>query len=187
MTTSQPQGLTRYDRRMIAIMNNRAGRQLYATRGRRRAIVAVHVALTAGMVAVVAGGPRLIGGRWQMLAAVAVLLPLWCVAMGMINGATRGLLELRDHALDERQLAERDRVFRRAHRVVTAALLAALIGMEIGGWSEAPWLEVPLRDALMVVLAMHWLMPAWAAGLMVQDEPADDLDADELEAGALAS
>ncbi|KUJ66959.1 hypothetical protein ACZ90_31550 [Streptomyces albus subsp. albus] len=187
MTAAPPQRLNRYDRRMIAIMNNPAGRRLHATRARRRCVVAAHMALTAGTVAVLVGGPELIGGGWQLLAAIAVLLPLWCVAMGLINGATRGLLELRDRALDERQLAERDRVFRRAHRVVTAALLAALIGMEIGGWNGESRFEVPLRGALMVVLAVHWLMPAWTAALMTQDDPADDTDPDNLNAGALAS
>lgn len=45
---------------------------------------------------------------------LGVLLPR-CVATGVINSATRELLELRGRVLDERQLAERDRVLARAH------------------------------------------------------------------------
>ncbi|MFJ8594345.1 hypothetical protein [Streptomyces sp. NPDC093598] len=48
------------------------------------------------------------------MAVTAVLLVPWTVATGVINGATRGLLELRERVLDERQSAERGRVLARA-------------------------------------------------------------------------
>ncbi|MFB4193000.1 hypothetical protein [Streptomyces carpaticus] len=43
MTTDR---ITRYDRSMLRLMNDRRGRPLYATATRRRLVVALHIALT---------------------------------------------------------------------------------------------------------------------------------------------
>ena len=72
---------------------------------------------------------------WLLL---ALLLP-WCVATGAINAATRGLLELRRRALDERQRAERSEVLARAHRITTALLLATAAAAGAYDWRAAPW------------------------------------------------
>lgn len=163
--------LTRYDRRMQEIMNRREAAPLYATAGRRRVLVAVHIGLT--VATVTAGLAADIGG--SMIAAgvmLALVLP-WCIATGGINASTRGLLELRRRALDERQRAERSEVLARAHRITTGLLLvalAAVIGYALAGGS-------PGRPALMALVAgffTHWLMPMWVAGLRAQDEPDDE-------------
>ncbi|MEV6326541.1 hypothetical protein [Streptomyces sp. NPDC051909] len=160
---------TRYDRRMYAVMNNREAAALYATAGRRRVLVGVHLALTAGGLGAFFG----VGGVPGALTMVALLLP-WVVATGAINGATRGLLELRGRMLDERQLVERDRVRSLAHRLTgwlliggtaVVVLLAAYTDVDLSG------LAAPLMVA---VLALHLLTPLWVAGLRVQDEPSGD-------------
>ncbi|MFE9554043.1 hypothetical protein ACFYMW_16410 [Streptomyces sp. NPDC006692] len=166
--------LTRYDRRMYAIMNRREAAPLYATAGRRRLVVAVHIALTAAFVAAWLGA--LVGGSlvaaWLLL---GLLLP-WCVATGAINAATRGLLELRRRALDERQRAERDAVIARAHRLTTGLLLvaAAAVGAYTLAGGSAASLAFPV---LLAVFVAHWLTPHWVAGLRVQDEQDDQDDA----------
>ena len=167
---------TTYDRRMFALMNGGEGRPFHATAVRRRIVVCAHIALTAlGLAAGVTGS--LAKQPWALYALLALLLP-WCLATGMINSATRGLLELRGRVLDERQLAERDRVLARAHRVTLFLLLAATIGAGTAGWFGEVRMDVRVEalvvPVLVVVLVMHWLMPLWVAGLLVRDEPAEE-------------
>ncbi|MFI5633239.1 hypothetical protein ACIA8E_28415 [Streptomyces sp. NPDC051664] len=169
--TPQRDRRTRYDERMFALMNNRQGAALYATAARRRAAVAVHVVLTAAAVAT-GIGMSVTDLRWLAFALLALILP-WCVATGVINGATRGLLELRKHVLDERQLAERDRVHARAHRLTTYLLAGAVVGVaayDLTGQGPASTLLIPV---LVAVFVTHWLMPMWVAGLTARDEPAE--------------
>ncbi|MEV7088917.1 hypothetical protein AB0O07_24030 [Streptomyces sp. NPDC093085] len=176
MTARQANGTqapTAYDRRMHAIMNREEGRSLYGTAARRRLVVGVHIALTA--VGVGAALFALATDRvWPLFVMAGALLP-WCLATGLLNGATRGLLELRGRILDERQRAERDQAGARAHRVMLTLLLGGTLialglGLGPGGGSD---LTVPLPYVLTLALITHWLMPLWVAGLRVQDEPAD--------------
>ncbi|MEU6218484.1 hypothetical protein ABZ845_13335 [Streptomyces sp. NPDC047022] len=171
MTTTP---LTRYDRSMLRLMNDRRGRPLYATAARRRSVVAAHLVLTAAVSALMAYSSLTEGKPiWAAVAMVVLLLP-WMVATGAINAATRGLLELRGRALDERQLAERARVQARAHRIMTLLLAATAAGLLIAGATVGHALTGYTAPALIAVLALHWLMPLWVAGLTAQDEPAED-------------
>lgn len=171
MTTTQ---LTRYDRSMLRLMNDRRGRPLYATTTRRRLVVATHVTLTAAVVALVAYfSLSRAEPMWAVVATAVLMLP-WMVATGVINGATRGLLELRERALDERQSAERTRVLARAHRLMTWLLAGSVVGLLAAGAADGDALRVYAAPALAAVLAAHWLMPLWVAGLTAQDEPAED-------------
>ncbi|MFI1800304.1 hypothetical protein ACH427_23535 [Streptomyces sp. NPDC020379] len=56
MTARRLDRITRYDRRVVRVMNHPAGRPLRATAARRRVLVAAHIALTAAMPAVMLGG-----------------------------------------------------------------------------------------------------------------------------------
>ncbi|GGZ42034.1 hypothetical protein [Streptomyces bluensis] len=171
MTTTRTTG---YDRSMLKLMNDPAGRPLYATAARRRVVVAVHVALTVAIEALMAyftlakAEPL-----WPAIATAVLLLP-WMVATGAINGATRGLLELRERALDERQSAERRRVLAVSHRVMTLLLASAAAVLLIVGGADGDALRAYVAPVLIAVLVTHWLMPLWVAGLMAQDEPAED-------------
>ncbi|MEU7513926.1 hypothetical protein AB0B13_18305 [Streptomyces sp. NPDC042898] len=162
---------TRYDRRMYAVMNDRRAAAVYATTGRRRLLVGAHVALTAVGVAAWIG--TVFGSGWSPAVVVAVALLPWVLLTGMLNGSTRGLLELRGRMLDERQLVERDRVRALAHRITLWLLVAAAFGA--GTYSVLA--DAPLRAAvapvLIGVLAAHWMMPLWVASLRVQDELGD--------------
>ncbi|MCX4818856.1 hypothetical protein OG883_02845 [Streptomyces sp. NBC_01142] len=176
---------TRLDRRMYALMNNPAAKPLHATAARRRFAVGAHIALTAAQLGLLLTA-YLGEQRWPAFAVLALLLP-WCLATGAINAATRGLLELSSRVLDERQLAERDRVRALAQRVTTVllavgALAAAAIGWfgdtEGGGAGGDVRIGALVALVLAGVLVVHWLMPLWVAGLMVRSEPADE-DGDE--------
>ncbi|MFD3518557.1 hypothetical protein [Streptomyces sp. NPDC058657] len=166
---------TRHDRRMHALMNNPAGKVLHATAARRRTAVAAHVLLTVALVWLLI----LLYAHDQVWAAFAMLgvLLLWCIATGVLNGATRGLFELRSRVLDERQLMERDRARGIAHKMTGALVFGAAAGL----WLTAVLTDGQLSRAYVApllagVFVLHWLMPLWVAGLLVQDEPADDLD-----------
>ncbi|MFF3732540.1 hypothetical protein ACFYXM_19975 [Streptomyces sp. NPDC002476] len=173
MTTTR---LTRYDRSMLRLMNDRRSMPLYATAARRRSVVAVHLMLTAAIGALMACASFADGTPVGALVVMAVLLLPWMIATGAINGATRGLLELRERALDERQSVERARVQARAHRVMTLLLAAAAACLLITHVAGGHSLKTYAAPVLVAVLAVHWLMPLWVAGLMVQDEPAEDDD-----------
>ncbi|KPC66404.1 hypothetical protein ADL29_04450 [Streptomyces chattanoogensis] len=157
---------------MFAIMNDRTAAPLYATAARRRAAVAAHVALTAATVAAGAG-MYVTDTPWLAYVMLALVAP-WCLATGVINGATRGLLELRTHALDERQLAERDRVRAQAHRLTTYLLAAAVVCIAAGKWFGHVQAGTLLVPVLVAVFVAHWLMPMWVAGLAVRDEPTEE-------------
>ncbi|MFF1694302.1 hypothetical protein ACFVXC_11835 [Streptomyces sp. NPDC058257] len=179
--------MTGYDRRMLAIMNRREGAPMYATATRRRIAVGAHIALTVASVA--AWLLTVVGHqRWAMWTMLGLVLP-WCVATGVINASTRGLLELRERALDERQQAERFRVAAHARQIMLWLLLAAAVGAGVAANQEWDTEEL-LFPVLFTAFVVHWLMPLWVAGLAVRDEPADldpdvdrdrDLDLDEVD------
>ncbi|MFB7916053.1 hypothetical protein [Streptomyces sp. NPDC056061] len=171
MTTTR---LTRYDRSMLRLMNDRRAMPLYATAARRRLVVAVHLMLTAAIGSLMAYASLADGTPVWALVVMAVLLPPWMIATGAINGATRGLLELRERALDERQSDERARVQARAHRVMSLLLAAAAACLLIAHVADGHALKTYAAPVLVAVLAVHWLMPLWVAGLMVRDEPAEE-------------
>ncbi|MER7788090.1 hypothetical protein [Streptomyces sp. NPDC097640] len=166
--------MTRYDQSMVRLMNDPRGRPLYATAARRRLAVATHITLTAAFGALMTHFYLAEAEPMWAVVAMAVLLLPWMIATGLINGATRGLLELRERALDERQSAERSRVLARAHRAMTLLLLAAAAGLLITGGASGGAPKAYVAPVLIAALVCHWLMPLWVAGLMAQDEPADD-------------
>ncbi|MFF3639821.1 hypothetical protein [Streptomyces sp. NPDC002564] len=176
MKSDDRRALTGYDRRMYALMNRREGASLHATAARRRTAVGTHIALTAAAIACWLGS--VLGeARWATFGLLALLLP-WCLATGIINGATRGLLELRTRALDERQRAERDRVASLAHRAMMWLLLGTTIAVGCAGLAGAG-IEGLVFPVLFSVFVVHWLMPLWVAGLTAADEPVDDVAFDE--------
>jgi hypothetical protein len=179
MTTTR---LTRYDRNMLRLMNDRRGQGWYATAARRRLAVAAHITLTVAIGALMTHFFLAEGEPLWPVAAMAVLLLPWMVATGVINGATRGLLELREHVLDERQSAERSRVLARAHRMTTLLLAVAAVALLITGGVDGNAPKAYAAPLLIAVLVVHWVMPLWVAGLRAEDDPADD---EALEAGAV--
>ncbi|MGY0061912.1 hypothetical protein ACWY4P_36155 [Streptomyces sp. LZ34] len=166
--------MTDYDRRMVRLMNDRRARSLYATAARRRLAVAVHITLTAAFGALMTHLYLAESEPIWAIVVMAVLLLPWMIATGAINAATHGLLELRERALDERQSAERSRVLARAHRVMTLLLATAAAGLLTAGAAGGDAPTAYVAPVLIAVLVAHWLMPLWMAGLMAEDEPAED-------------
>ncbi|MEV0635072.1 hypothetical protein AB0I77_08925 [Streptomyces sp. NPDC050619] len=185
MTTPR---MTRYDRNMLRLMNDPRGRPLYTTAPRRRLAVAAHITLTVAIGGLMTHFYLAKAEPMWAVAVIAVLLLPWMLATGVVNGATRGLLELRERALDERQSAERNRVLGRTHRAMTLLLTAAVAGLLVTGALDGDAPRVYAAPLLIAVLMAHWLMPLWVAGLTAQDEPAEEDakgDAEEDEVPAL--
>lgn len=165
---------TRHDKRMLRLMNDPRGRRMTATRAQRRGVVAAHLVLTGVFVTGMTGLVRTQEVWWSAVIFGALLF--WMPATGMLNAATRGLLELRARVLDERQLAERGTVHTLAHRASFVTMLLAIAG----GWlmyrpgMATGDLVVPLVVMASSVAVVHWLLPLWIAALRVPDEPADD-------------
>jgi len=176
--------MTHYDRTMLRLMNDPRGRPMYATAARRRLAVAAHITLTAAISGLMIHFYLAKAEPMWTVVVMAVLLLPWMFTTGVINGATRGLLELREHVLDERQSAERSRVLARAHRAMTLLLAAAVVGLLAAGMADGDAPKAYAAPLLVAVLEVHWLMPLWVAGLRAQDEPAE---AEALEAGTLSS
>ncbi|TDC60880.1 hypothetical protein [Streptomyces hainanensis] len=163
---------TRYDETMIRVMNREEARNWYAGHGRRRAWTVAHVVLTAATPAAF----PLAGDNGALLIGLVIpLILLWCVCTGVLNSATRGLFELRDRALDERQLADRAQAFTVAHRVQLSLTLAVVGGLGLLHLlaDEGVSAEV-LLAALFGLGLTQWLLPLWTAVLRTPDEPADD-------------
>ncbi|MCH0539299.1 hypothetical protein I3F58_06940 [Streptomyces sp. MUM 203J] len=164
---------TRHDRRMYALMNRAEGASLHATAARRRAWVAAHVVLTGGYLAALLATVRG-DALWPAFVLLGLLAP-WCLAMGVINGATRGLFELRAHMLDERQRAERDRARALGHRFTGGALLGFAVATGAANWLGGVEFSDVLFPVSLTAFAVHAMMPRWIACLRVEDAPEDDL------------
>lgn len=178
MSTTATRAATRHDRRMYEIMNRPDAQALTRTAARRRAWVAAHIVLTATSVAFWLGSVHL-GTLWMPFVLLALVLP-WCVAMGAVNGATRGLLELRGHMLDERQIVERDRVRAIAHRITLGLLLAGVAGVGLAAWLGGVRFDGALLfPVLFALLVTHWMLPAWVACLRVPDDAPDEVAFDD--------
>ncbi|MCS0637077.1 hypothetical protein NX801_15685 [Streptomyces sp. LP05-1] len=165
-------GATRYDRRMYALMNRTEAVSWWATAGRRRAWVALHMVLTAALVPAWLGSVH--GDSLPAVWALPLLTLPWCVAMGVINGCTRGLFELRGRMLDERQLAERDQVRAVAHRITTALLLAAATAAGLLTRLTDVRLDGLLFPVLFAALIVVWMTPRWTAALRVRGDLRDE-------------
>ncbi|MFI9228892.1 hypothetical protein [Streptomyces rimosus] len=165
---------TRYDERMYALMNRREGAALYATTRQRRAVVVAHVLLTVASLAAEFSAFAT-ATVWLVFLPLVLMIP-WCIATGVLNAATRGLLELRTRVLDERQLAERNRVRALAHRLTTYVLLCAAAGAIVIGKLGGLTVGGAVLPVLISAFVVHWLMPLWVAGMTAQDEPADETD-----------
>lgn len=166
---------TARDERMLRLMNEPRLHALTATRRRRLALVASHIGLTllADVALVLLFATD---GAWW-IAALALISLAWIINTGLLNSATRGLLELRARMLDERQHAERGAAFTIAYRVAFALkVVIAAIALAIIFLSEGN--EFVGLVALFLLVQVHWLLPLWTAAVMTKDDP------DELAASA---
>ncbi|MFI6455126.1 hypothetical protein ACIBF6_26620 [Streptosporangium amethystogenes] len=152
----------------------------YATRGRRR-LLASAVVLAISLLwidaAISWAIPRNGRGALAELTLLAIAMFVYLPAVSLLNVATRGVVELRERDLDERQVGERLRAVAIAHRVTTGILIALAlvvigVGIARGHDYSMPWdALVALTIALFLT---HFVLPLIISGWRLPDPPNDD-------------
>ena len=142
MTTSATRGHRRArtldDPRFERYRNARSRRRLAAT------LIALLVAEAALLVA-------LDHALWPAVAGLAVVLVAFLLCLGTLKAATRGIEELPEAVLDERQWEIRGRVFAASYRIGTGLLTVALAIIALWAMLEWPAPGEGLATAAVVV------------------------------------
>jgi len=152
----------------------------YATRGRRRLIasaVVLSLALLWADVAVSWTGAPSDGADLSDFALLALSLVIYLPAVSLLNIATRGVVDLSERDLDERQVGERLRTVAIAHRLTTGILAAVFVmalalGVALGREYSMPG---DASFALTLALALtHFVLPLVVSGWRLPDPPGDE-------------
>ncbi|WP_436763886.1 hypothetical protein [Streptosporangium sp. V21-05] len=152
----------------------------YATRGRRRLIasaVVVSLALLWADVAVSWNGVPGDGADLTDFTLLALSMVIYFPAVSLLNVATRGVVELAERDLDERQVGERLRAVAIAHRVTLGILVAVFVTAIVLGMSQGRDYSVPGDAFLALILALgltHFVLPLVVSGWRLADPPGDD-------------
>jgi hypothetical protein len=77
--------------------------------------------------------------NWLSIPAVALVLIAGVSCLGMLKASTRGVEELPEHALDERQAQLRGRVFVTAYRVGSGLFTAGLVVLALWLTLDLPY------------------------------------------------
>ncbi|WP_449061297.1 hypothetical protein [Planomonospora algeriensis] len=116
---------------------------------------------------------------WATFALAGVALVVAFLVISVIAAATRGMVERGDVHLDERQRAERHRVYLLAHRGSTWLLVGTgLLVMTLSGKDDL-FVEIPsaaIAVFAFAVLMTHLALPHLIAGWRAPDPLPDDED-----------
>lgn len=118
----------------------------------RRTLAMAMVSLAAGFAAIMWMLPSL----WWFALLLAIFVPL----MGSLNGGIRGLTELRQHQLDEREGRTRDAAFRKVFWPVIAVVVAGGVLMTLKDLPPETRAGIGMA-AFILVLTMPTLFLAW--------------------------
>ncbi|PRX99409.1 hypothetical protein [Allonocardiopsis opalescens] len=173
-----------WDRHVAATVEKDYLPGLYATRRRRRALVAIGVfglacvwvdALV--LFTLAPGGFAVVANTVLLVAAIVCTV----TTSGLLGQATRGSTDLAERHLDERQVAERLRAYTIAHRWTLAALTLLFVPwllLSRGRGFEARLPEIAVIVLLMALWFTHMYAPRFVAGWRLPDAPPDE-DADD--------
>ncbi|MFF3441189.1 hypothetical protein [Streptosporangium sp. NPDC002721] len=152
----------------------------YATRSRRRLIASVVIlalALLWADVAVSWADAPGDGDELSDFALLAISTVLCIPAISLLNIATRGVVELSERDLDERQVAERLRTVAISQRIMSGILVALFVTALVGGSLPGPDYSMPADAIFSLALALmltHFMLPLIVAGWRLPDPPGDD-------------
>jgi diacylglycerol kinase len=127
----------------------------------RRKLVVAMIGLALGFAAIMWVLPSL----WWFLPLLILFVPM----MGSLNGGTRGLTELRQHQLDEREGRTRDAAFRKVFWPVVAVVVAGGLLMTLKGLPPETRAGLGMA-AFILVLTMPTLYLAWT----LPDDPGEE-------------
>ncbi|WP_406313078.1 hypothetical protein OHA77_32055 [Streptosporangium sp. NBC_01639] len=157
-------------------------RSWYATRRSRRILVGAG-ACSAGLIWVSAIVCWYLApsdlAMWTTFALGGSALAIYIVVYSALVGATRGVVGLAEHYLDERQSLERQKVQADARRGTTVILvvLGAVLTFAVSG-SEMT-IRIPSAAIVMLTYALvttHLILPSLLMGWRMPDPPPDDED-----------
>ncbi|MBG0830485.1 hypothetical protein HS041_22245 [Planomonospora sp. ID67723] len=117
------------------------------------------------------------GGNWIILTLLAVMMVIYLPAVTLMNIATRGLVELTERHLDERQVGERLRATTIAHRITTGLLAACFVTAVVAGVGGEGDYVVPERAVIMLIVALamtHLVLPLIVSTWRLPDPLPDD-------------
>jgi len=123
-----------------AALLNDPGRDRIRTLPARRGLVLAYAALTLGAATGIA-----LGQLWWLLP----ILLLEVIVIGSLNVATRGVVDLREQHLDERQREVALVAHRRAYKIALSVVFAALVTSAL--WADAVR-EVARPDRFLITL-----------------------------------
>ncbi|MEU4834721.1 hypothetical protein [Streptosporangium sp. NPDC023615] len=152
----------------------------YATRRRRRLLAAaaafgVSLFWVDAAVAWISGpgdGPVLVN-----IVLLTISLIVYLPAVSLLNVATRGVVELSEGDLDERQVGERLRATALAHRIMTGVLITLLVVVLVVGIPQKREFFMPGGALVLLTIALfmtHFVLPLIVSGWRLPDPPPDD-------------
>jgi diacylglycerol kinase len=127
----------------------------------RRLLVVAMVALALGFAALMWATPSL----WWFAPLMAVFVPL----MGSLNGGIRGLTELRQHQLDEREGRTRDAAYRTVFWPVVVIVVTGLFLLMKPGLAPETRAGIGFA-AFLLVMTLPTLYLAWT----LPDDPGEE-------------
>ncbi|MEV6862142.1 hypothetical protein AB0M44_14235 [Streptosporangium subroseum] len=153
----------------------------YATRGRRRMLAAAGM-VAVGLMWVDAAvswsiGPSDNATRISLI-LLAVMFVIYMPTVTLLNIATRGVNELAERQLDERQTGERLRAIALAHRIMLGILVVLVaVALAAGLARGGPGSSVPTTMVVQLSIALmltHFVLPLIIAAWRLPDLPPDD-------------
>lgn len=102
---------------------------------------------------------------WAFIVGLIVVIGVFVFAFGALKASTRGVEELPEEALDERQAQIRGRVYSRAYTLISriAFVLFGLVVLTIAfGWQLPMFLTLAIA---MIAVQIVIIAPTWVAAL----------------------
>lgn len=151
---STTENLTDRQQRRAERLDDPSFEKLRSPQARRRLSLAVLGVLALEAVVFALMGFEILP-LWGFIAALAVIIFALVMALGSLKASTRGVEELPENALDERQAQIRGRVYPRAYKLVSwivYALFAVVVLASAFGWDLPEYLMVAVGALTMQIV-----------------------------------
>lgn len=162
------------------VLQRQEGPHWYSTRGARRLIsaaVALSLVLLWADVAFSWADAPNESTDLSDFALMALSMVIYFPAVTLLNIATRGVVEMSERNLDERQIGERLRTVAIAHQVTTGILAVLYVTALVAGSSRGPDYSMPADAIVSMALALlltHFVLPLIVSAWRLPDPPDDD-------------
>ena len=129
----------------------------------RRRLVLGYMLAVAAVTAVLAAAYTTGSPIWLIVIGSIASLLVTCYFIASLNAATRGVVDLRRHHVDERQRQVRGLAYERAYRLTLWCAGGVALGLLVAGprtlWG--PWLPVAALATILLLMMLPTLVIAW--------------------------